>query len=173
MRCLIALINISQLLELLQMIDVKIDNKDIRELQQKIKKLAQIDKSGLGNEIGKTAAFINYKAERALAAANFDQSKGGLIQGQDFGYDKASKTATIENTQNYAPFIEFGTRYKKIELEDLKALGLPVQYAAQFKASPLKKATNITAKPFFFPSVRFGMQKLLLSLRKRLNNAIK
>lgn len=173
MRCLIALINISQLLELLQMIDVKIDNKDIRELQQKIKKLAQIDKAGLGNEIGKTAAFIDFKAKRTLAAANFDQSKGGLIQKQSYGYDKANKSATIENSQNYAPFIEFGTRYKKIELEDLKALGLPVQYAAQFKASPLKKATNITAKPFFFPSVRFGMQKLLLSLRKRLNNAIK
>lgn len=155
------------------MIDVKIDAKGLNDLKSKINKLQELDRKVLSNEIARSAYTIDKKAKAALKSANFSHSKGGLLQHQDVTVDKAKKQAVIFNGQKYAPFIEFGTRFKKIKLDDMVALGIPKKYAEQFKASPLKKATNITAKPFFFPSVRYGFNILLDRLNKQIKNSLK
>jgi len=138
------------------------------KLNKKINELKQLSQQGLTNEIATTAALSDRTIKKTLGTAGFKQSKGGLIQGTSYGY--AGKQAFVQTAANYAPFIEFGTRYKKIELDDLKELGLPVSYASQFKASPLKKATNISAKPFFFPSIRIEFRALLNRLEKRIKD---
>ncbi len=75
----------------------------------------------------------------------------------------------------YGAYIEWGTRHKfnKSNLKDMRALGIPDSYAAQFKATPLKKATNLKARPYFFPSVRKNWEKTLKQLSKDIQNIIK
>jgi len=155
------------------MADIKINQADMKNLQNSIDKLLNIDKAILGAEIGKAAFLIDRKAKRNIASAGFSASSGGLSRGQKVNLNKQEKKAEILNDKKYAPYIEFGTRYKTIKLDDMLELGIPASYAAQFKASPLKKPTNITAKPFFFSAIRVGFKSLLDNLEKQIKKALK
>lgn len=154
------------------MADIKINPKDLKDLQSKLNKLKDIDSRKLGNEIALSGTKITLRAKRAIAGSGFDHSRGGLMSGQKDIYNRSKKTVDIVNDTPYSPYIEFGTRFKTIKLDDMLKLGISPQYAAQFKANPLKKPTNITAKPFFFGSVRIEFQKLLNRLDRIIKDSI-
>jgi hypothetical protein len=155
------------------MASIKINSADMKQLQRKIEQLKKIDSSILGNEIGKSAFLIDQQAKKNISAAGFSHSKGGLTKGQKFNLNKAAKEVEILNDTKYSAFIEFGTRHKPIKLDDMLELGIPASYAAQFKANPLKKPTNVTAKPFFFSAVRVGFRSLLKQLDRQIKKAMK
>lgn len=154
------------------MADIKINPKDLRDLQSKLNKLKDIDKRKLGTQIGKTGKDITRRAQRAIAGSGFDHARAGLKDGQKDIYNPSKKTVDIVNDTPYSPYIEFGTRFKTIKLDDMLKLGISPQYAAQFKANPLKKPTNVTAKPFFFGSIRIEFQKLLDRLDRIIKDSI-
>ena len=80
------------------------------------------------------------------------------------------KMARVFSKAFYSPFIEFGTRDGNMKFDDMLELGIPKSYAEQFKANPLKKKTNLNARPFFFSSIRVELKNLLDRLDRRLNN---
>lgn len=145
----------------------------MKRLNDRIEKMKRIDQQILGAEIGKAALFIDGKAKRNIASAGFSASSGGLSRGQKFVLDKMNKQVEILNDKKYAPYIEFGTRYKTIKLDDMLELGIPASYAEQFKANPLKKPSNVTAKPFFFSAVRVGFKSLLDRLEMQIKKSMK
>lgn len=156
------------------MASIKINNADMKRLNDRIEKMKLIDKKILGAEIGKAAYLIDEKAKRNIASAGFTASSGGLSKGQKIEpKQKNTKKVMIFNDTKYAPYIEFGTRHKTIKLDDMLELGIPASYAEKFKANPLKKPSNVTAKPFFFSAVRVGFKSLLDRLEMQIKKSMK
>jgi len=145
------------------LISVKIKKSDLNELNQKLDKLKSFSKEGLSKEIGDTAAFSAARMQK-----NVPRDKSALIQGIKFG--RMGKMARVFSKAFYSPFIEFGTRDGNMKFNDMLQLGIPKSYAEQFKANPLKKKTNLNARPFFFSSIRVELKNLLDRLDRRLNN---
>ena len=75
----------------------------------------------------------------------------------------------------YAPYLEWGTRRKfnPGNLKTLDELGIPRSYAAKFKASPLKRMTNIEGRPYFFPSIKNQIKEMNKRLKRRLQKITK
>jgi HK97 gp10 family phage protein len=66
------------------------------------------------------------------------------------GVERLTKTSlSVFAKAKYAPYVEFGTG--KVNLEDMKQLGIPDSYAAQFKGA---KSGHMRAQPYFFISIR-------------------
>jgi phage gpG-like protein len=79
----------------------------------------------------------------------------------------SGKKAFVEAGKKYAPFVEFGTG-SKVDLTDMKALGIPESYAKQFKGKGIRDI-NLPARPFLFPSARTEF----LNLLKRITDKLK
>jgi len=165
---------------------VKINNSDMRKLQKKISELKKLSDRDLSTELGKTVALADARMKRTISGAGFKESKGGLIQGQNFG--KAGNQAFVENLTNYSPYIEFGIG-KGVDLSEMRELGIPASYASQFKGKgftgtiPVNLGTKESPnwrqvsfpqdrapKPFFFPSMRIEFKSLLDRLIKRIKD---
>ncbi len=168
------------------MADIKINNRDLAQLQKKIVKLRKLSERDLSTELGTTVAKSDARMKRTISGAGFKDSKGGLVQGQNFG--KSGNQAFVENNTNYSPYIEFGIG-KGVDLSEMRELGIPASYAAQFKGKgftgtiPVNLGTRenpnwrqITfpqdraPKPFFFPAVRIELQALLTRITNRIKN---
>jgi len=166
--------------------NIKINNSDLKQLNRKIDKLRKLSERGLSTELGITVAKSDARMKRTISGAAFKESKGGLIQGQNFG--RSGNQAFIENITNYSPYIEFGIG-NGVDLSEIRELGIPSSYAAQFKGRgfigtiPVNLGTkenpdwrlitfpqNRSAKPFFFPAVRIELQNLLDRLIKRIKS---
>lgn len=143
------------------MAEIKINNSDLKALNKKLDALKKLSQQEFSNEIAATAAFSSTRAKKS---APLDQ--GGLRQ--SIGFGKAGNKASVFAKVHYAPYVEFGTG-KKVDLDDMKQLGIPDAYAAQFKGKGIKEV-NLPARPFFFPSVRIELKKLLKRLDKKLND---
>lgn len=158
----------------------------MRKLQKKISELKKLSDRDLSAELGKTVALADARMKRTISGAGFKESKGGLIQGQNFG--KSGNQAFVENLTNYSPYIEFGIG-KGVDLSEMRELGIPASYASQFKGKgftgtiPVNLGTKESPnwrqvsfpqdrapKPFFFPSMRIEFKSLLDRLIKRIKD---
>lgn len=158
----------------------------MRKLQKKISELKKLSDRDLSTELGKTVALADARMKRTISGAGFKESKGGLIQGQNFG--KSGNQAFVENLTNYSPYIEFGIG-KGVDLSEMRELGIPASYASQFKGKgftgtiPVNLGTKESPnwrqvsfpqdrapKPFFFPSMRIEFKSLLDRLIKRIKD---
>ncbi len=168
------------------MADIKINNKDLAQLQKKIVKLRKLSERDLSTELGTTVAKSDARMKRTISGAGFKDSKGGLVQGQNYG--RSGNQAFVENNTNYSPYIEFGIG-KGVDLSEMRELGIPASYAAQFKGKgftgtiPVNLGTrenpnwrqvtfpqDRAPKPFFFPAVRIELQALLTRITNRIKN---
>lgn len=145
------------------MISVKIKQSDLNDLNRKLNQLKSFSKDELSKQIGDTAAFSAARMQKSVP-----RDKAALIQG--IGYGRMGKMARVFSKVFYSPFIEFGTRDGNMKFDDMLELGIPKSYAEQFKANPLKKKTNLNARPFFFSSLRVELKSLMDRLERRLNN---
>jgi phage gpG-like protein len=141
-------------------IDYKIDQKDLRLLKKKIKSLKDYSGQTLSSEIGKTGFAIERRSKRKVPV-----DTGGLKQSIKTYH--SGKKAFVEAGKNYAPYIEFGTG-SKVDLTDMKGLGIPESYAKQFKGKGIRDI-NLPARPFLFPSARTEF----LNLLKRITDKLK
>ena len=158
----------------------------MRKLQKKISELKKLSDRDLSTELGKTVALADARMKRTISGSGFKESKGGLIQGQNFG--KSGNQAFVENLTNYSPYIEFGIG-KGVDLSEMRELGIPASYASQFKGKgftgtiPVNLGTKESPnwrqvsfpqdrapKPFFFPSMRIEFKSLLDRLIKRIKD---
>ena len=145
------------------MISVKIKQSELNDLNRKLNQLKSFSKDELSKQIGDTAAFSAARMQKSVP-----RDKAALIQG--IGYGRMGKMARVFSKVFYSPYIEFGTRDGNMKFDDMLQLGIPKSYAEQFKANPLKKKTNLNARPFFFSSLRVELKSLMDRLERRLNN---
>ena len=141
-------------------INYKIDQKDLRLLKKKIKSLKDYSGQTLSTEIGKTGFAIERRSKRKVPV-----DTGGLKQSIKTFH--SGKKAFVEAGKKYATFVEFGTG-SKVDLTDMKALGIPESYAKQFKGKGIRDI-NLPARPFLFPSARTEF----LNLLKRITDKLK
>ena len=158
----------------------------MRKLQKKISELKKLSDRDLSTELGKTVALADARMKRTISGSGFKESKGGLIQGQNFGM--SGNQAYVENVTNYSPYIEFGIG-KGVDLSEMRELGIPASYASQFKGKgftgtiPVNLGTKESPnwrqvsfpqdrapKPFFFPSLRIEFKTLMDRLIKRIKD---
>jgi len=143
--------------------NVKINQSDLRSLNNKIKFLRSIDKQKLSSELGRAALDISRTAKKTVKvdSGNLKQSITTEVQ---------SKRVSVIAGANYAPYVEFGTG-GLVDLTDMKELGIPESYAAQFKGKGIREV-NLPARPFLFNSARIGLNKLMNRLKKIINKGV-
>jgi len=143
--------------------NVKINQSDLRSLNSKIKFLRSIDKQKLSSELGRAALDISRTAKKTVKvdSGNLKQSITTEVQ---------SKRVSVIAGANYAPYVEFGTG-GLVDLTDMKELGIPESYAAQFKGKGIREV-NLPARPFLFNSARIGLNKLMNRLKKIINKGV-
>ena len=113
-------------------------------LKKKLKALEDLSKQELSNELGRMALDSSRRAKKAVPV-----NKSALIN--SIGVERLTKTSlSIFAKAKYAPYVEFGTG-QYVTLDDMKELGIPDSYAAQFKGS---KPGYMRPQPFFFISIR-------------------
>ena len=151
---------------------VEINKKDLKALQSKFKDLNKFDKY-LDKEISVMAAKSRAEAVERYTA-QWGTSTGNLRNAIRAGRKKLLHHY-IKIGVKYAAYLEWGTRrkFKPGNLKLLDELGIPRSYAAQWKASPLKRMTNIEGRPYFFPSIKNQIKEMNKRLKKRLQKITK
>ena len=142
---------------------VKINQSDLAKLNKKLAQLQKFSKQELSNEIGRGALEIVGRAKRSAA-----KDTGALRQ--SINSEASGKGVAVYANANYAPYIEFGTG-SQVSLADMKELGIPDSYAAQFKGKGIKEV-NLPARPFFFSSARVGFNNMLKRVDKKLKKLL-
>jgi len=126
------------------LIKAKINSNSLLMLKKKLKALEDLSKQELSNELGRMALDSSRRAKKAVPV-----NKSPLIN--SIGVERLTKTSlSVFAKAKYAPYVEFGTG-RFVTLEDMKQLGIPDSYAAQFKGA---KDGYMRAQPFFFISIR-------------------
>jgi phage gpG-like protein len=143
--------------------DVKINQADLSKLNKKLAQLQKFSKQELSNEIGRGALEIVGRAKQSAA-----KDTGALRQ--SINSEASGKGVAVYANANYAPYIEFGTG-SQVSLADMKELGIPDSYAAQFKGKGIKEV-NLPARPFFFSSARVGFNNMLKRVDKKLKKLL-
>ena len=138
---------------------VKINQADLVKLNKKLAMLQKFSKQELSNEIGRGAMEIVGRAKQSAA-----KDTGALRQ--SINSESSGKGVDVFANANYAPYIEFGTG-SQVSLADMKELGIPDSYAAQFKGKGIREV-NLPARPFFFSSARVGFNNMLKRIDKKL-----
>ena len=147
------------------MINAKIDKTSLALLDKKLTKLKYLSKQDFSNELGKTAFDIVANAKRTAPAPTGNLR--GLIGLQKVGHNYIE----VFSKAPYSPYVEFGTG-RRVDLADMLELGIPAEYAAQFKGKGIKDV-NLPARPYFYSSARKGLQSLLLRLDRTIKKATK
>lgn len=149
-------------------LSVKVDKKDLRLLTSKLENFKDFNK--------KVDLRLRVSSQKTAneAASKTPANDSHLRLSIRANKQKKSVYDVIVGA-TYGAFIEWGTRHKfsKSSLKDMRDLGIPSSYAEQFKSTPLKRATNLTAKPYFFPAVRKNWKKTLKLLEKDIKNIVK
>ncbi len=136
---------------------VKINQADLVKLNKKLAMLQKFSKQELSNEIGRGAMEIVGRAKQSAA-----KDTGALRQ--SINSEASGKGVDVFANADYAPYIEFGTG-SQVSLADMKELGIPDSYAAQFKGKGIREV-NLPARPFFFSSARVGFNNMLKRIDK-------
>lgn len=142
---------------------VKINQADLAKLNKKLAQLQKFSKQELSNEIGRGAMEIVGRAKQSAA-----KDTGALRQ--SINSEASGKGVDVFANANYAPYIEFGTG-SQVSLADMKELGIPDSYAAQFKGKGIREV-NLPARPFFFSSARVGFNNMLKRIDKKLKKLL-
>ena len=142
---------------------VKINQADLVKLNKKLAMLQKFSKQELSNEIGRGAMEIVGRAKQSAA-----KDTGALRQ--SINSESSGKGVDVFANANYAPYIEFGTG-SQVSLADMKELGIPDSYAAQFKGKGIREV-NLPARPFFFSSARVGFNNMLKRIDKKLKKLL-
>lgn len=142
---------------------IKINQSDLAKLNKKLAQLQKFSKKELSNEIGRGALEIVGRAKQSAA-----KDTGALRQ--SINSEASGKGVAVYANANYAPYIEFGTG-SQVSLADMKELGIPDSYAAQFKGKGIKEI-NLPARPFFFSSARVGFNNMLKRVDKKLKKLL-
>ena len=142
---------------------IKINQSDLAKLNKKLAQLQKFSKQELSNEIGRGAQEIVGRAKQSAAYDNGDLR--GSISSEASG-----KGVAVIADAEYAPYVEFGTG-SKVSLTDMKELGIPDSYAAQFKGKGIREV-NLPARPFFFSSARVGFNNMLKRVDKKLKKLL-
>lgn len=143
--------------------DVKINQADLAKLNKKLAQLQKFSKQELSNEIGKGAMEIVGRAKQSAA-----KDTGALRQ--SINAEASGKGVDVIANIDYAPYIEFGTG-SQVSLADMKELGIPDAYAAQFKGDGIREV-NLPPRPFFFSSARIGFNNMLKRVDKKLKKLL-
>ena len=138
---------------------VKINQADLVKLNKKLAMLQKFSKQELSNEIGRGAMEIVGRAKQSAA-----KDTGALRQ--SINSEASGKGVDVFANADYAPYIEFGTG-SQVSLADMKELGIPDAYAAQFKGKGIREV-NLPPRPFFFSSARIGFNNMLKRIDKKL-----
>lgn len=149
-------------------ISVKVDKQDLKALTSKLENFEAF------NKMVDLRLRVNAQTTANEAARNTPVNDSNLRLSIRAAKQKKSVYEVIVGAV-YGMYVEWGTRHKfsKSNLKDMRALGIPDSYAEQFKATPLKRATNLKARPYFFPAVRKNWEKTLKVLAKDIKNIIK
>ena len=155
---------------------VKINQADLVKLNKKLAQLQKFSKQELSTEIGRGAQEIVGRAKQSAPLDN-----GGLRGSIDA--EASGKGVDVFANAEYAPYVEFGTG-SKVSLTDMKELGIPDSYAAQFKGRGftgkipveveknkwrmVQFPINLSPRPFFFSSARVGFNNMLKRIDKKL-----
>lgn len=146
-------------------VGVKIDNKNLNKLMAKFNEFEGMEKE-IDQEMRKAVIHAENGAAKRFTQ-NFSQLSGSGRSSITSGKTKGGYY--VAAIAKYMPFLEWGTRnrFHKGNFRDMLKLGIPESYAQQFKAVPLKKATNIEGKPYFFPAVKDAFAQMMQNLRNR------
>ena len=142
---------------------IKINQSDLTKLNKKLAQLQKFSKQELSNEIGRSAMEIVGRAKQSAA-----KDTGALRQ--SINSEASGKGVAVFANADYAPYIEFGTG-SQVSLADMKELGIPDTYAAQFKGKGIRDV-NLPARPFFFSSARVGFNNMLKRVDKKLKKLL-
>lgn len=161
---------------------IKINQRDLAQLNKKLAYLKGYDRKELSTELAKTALLIVKTAQK-----NAPIHKGDLKK--SIAAEASGKTISVFAKAKYAPYVEFGTG-NKVDLTDMRELGIPESYAMQFKGEGFtgklpvyfgKKVgwrmvqfpIHLPARPFFFSSVRIEYKKMLERITKKIKNKLR
>jgi HK97 gp10 family phage protein len=161
---------------------MKINQRDLAQLNKKLAYLKGYDRKELSSQLAYTASHISRTAKKNVKVDNGDLRKS-------IGYEANGKTISVYANAKYAPYVEFGTG-DKVDLSDMRELGIPESYAMQFKGEGFtgKKPVNfgkdigwrmvqfpihLLARPFFFSAVRVEYKKMFKRITKQINTKLK
>ena len=142
---------------------IKINQSDLAKLNKKLAMLQKFSKKELSSEIGRGAMEIVGRAKQSAA-----KDTGALRQ--SINAEASRKGVDVIANIDYAPYIEFGTG-SQVSLADMKELGIPDSYAAQFKGDGIREV-NLPPRPFFFSSARVGFNNMLKRVNKKLKKLL-
>lgn len=163
--------------------DMKINQNDMRRLNQKLKQLNKYSQTGVDEAIRGTAA-----KSAEIAASTVVVDMGALKQ--SISYSQRGKAEyDVFASAKYAPYVEFGTG-ELVDVSDATALGIPAAaIRSEFQGRGftgqkpvfLKKRgssagewrmiqfpISLPPRPFFFSSVRIAYKMLLQKLERDL-----
>lgn len=164
---------------------MKINQRDLAQLNKKLAYLKGYDRKVLSSQLAYTASHIKTRAIKNVKSVANDTGK----LSQNIKHEISGKTISVYADVNYAPYVEFGTG-NKVDLTDMRELGIPESYAAQFKGEGftgkrpvyLRKQKmwrmvqfpiHLPARPFFFNAVRVEYKKMLERITKQINTKLK
>ena len=145
------------------MLDVKINSKDLKDLQRKLHKLQKFSRKDAIYEVN---AAMSHAKNLAVQEAPVASSYGGTLK-QSIQIKVHKDGAEMYSTANYAPYVEFGTGSRYVSPNDATNLGIPSSYIAQFKGKGIKEV-NLEPQPFFYGSAAKAYKNMLARLNKRL-----
>lgn len=143
---------------------IKIKKESLAGIKNLIKELKQYSETKFPDELGKTAA---YAVDRAARSAKVDTGNLSL----NINYGREGDAIAIRSNAPYSPYVEFGTG-RKVSFTDLESMGIPKEYAAQFKGANQGRV-NLPARPFFFNSIRKEVDELELRVNNHFKNLIR
>lgn len=145
------------------MLDVKINSKDLKDLQRKLHKLQKFSQKDAISEVNRA---MSHAKALAVQEAPVAKSYGGTLK-QSIQLKVHKDGAEMYSTANYAPYVEFGTGSRYVSPNDATNLGIPSSYIAQFKGKGIKEV-NLEPQPFFYGSAAKAYKNMLARLNKRL-----
>lgn len=150
------------------MVKIEVDKNDLKAVFERIEGVEKIAKE-MPKEMGKTAFSAQAKAQSLVKKPLLIGPKiTGNLKSLIAAYITPDG-AVLESKAKYSPYVEFGTG-RKVKLDDLKKLGFPESYAAQFKGKGIREV-NLPARPFFFVSVRKALKERIEIIKKKIKNA--
>jgi phage gpG-like protein len=143
---------------------VYVDPVNLKELDQKMKRLFKLSKQELSNEVGGWGLTTQRLAKERVPRDTGDLMKSIKAQ-------REGDQAVVEAGMKYAPYVEFGTG-RSVDLSEIDELGIPQSYAAQFKGKG-NKGVNLPARPYLYNSARQALHEMLSNMNRKIKNIVK
>jgi phage gpG-like protein len=141
---------------------VYVDPVDLKELDQKMKRLFRLSKQELSNEVGTWGLTTQRLAKERVPRDTGDLMKSIKAQ-------REGDQAVVEAGMKYAPYVEFGTG-REVDLSELKELGIPESYAEKFRG---KKKVDLPARPYLYNSAREALRDMLSNMNRKIKNIVR